>query len=215
MLNSDRGAFFTLLADVYAFYGKEFSEFAGNVWWSAMSAYDLKAVREALGRHCVNPDAGQYLPKPADVVRMLQGGTQDSALQAWAKVDRALRQVGTYQSVAFDDALIHRVLHDMGGWVLLGTKTEDDWPFVAKEFENRYRGYRMRSERPEYPPVLVGHAEAQNARLGFATQPPVLIGNAQQAQATMLGGASQSVVAFTRLTETAPGLRLAHSRGAA
>jgi hypothetical protein len=35
------------------------------------------------------------------------------------------------------------VISDMGGWVLLGSKGDGDWPFIAKEFENRYRGYRM------------------------------------------------------------------------
>lgn len=211
MLDTDRPRFFGLLADVYAFYNREFSEFAGNVWWNAMRPFDASAVQDALGRHCVNPDAGQYLPKPADVVRMLQGSTQDAALVAWAKVDRALRQVGTYQSVAFDDPLIHRVLSDMGGWPPLGTKTEADWPFVAKEFENRYRGYRMRSERPEYPPVLIGHAEAQNARSGFAAPAPVLIGNREQAEAVMLGGTNAPMVEFTRADDAAPRLTLAHS----
>ncbi len=57
---------------------------------------------------------------------MLGGSTQDAALAAWSKVDRAVREVGPYQSVAFDDALIHRVLFEMGGWIPLGSKTEDE-----------------------------------------------------------------------------------------
>jgi len=85
MTEADREPFFTLLGDVYAFYRTDFSTFVGRVWWTAMQPYDLAAVNDAMGRHCANPDTGQYLPKPADVVRMLQGSTQDSALVAWAK----------------------------------------------------------------------------------------------------------------------------------
>jgi hypothetical protein len=131
---------------------------------------------------------------------MLQGSTQDSALVAWAKVDRAVRSCGTYNSVVFDDPVIHRVIVDMGGWVLVGGKDEKEWPFVGKEFENRYRGYRMRSETPEYLPVLIGIAEAQNNRMGQKSQPPVLIGNAEQAKRVMLGGADKPLLAFTRMS---------------
>lgn len=201
MIESDQKPFFALLADVYAFYRANFSDFAGRVWWIAMQPYDLLAVQDALGRHSVNPDTGQYLPKPADVVRMLLGSTQDSALVAWVKVDRAVRQVGTYQSVVFDDPLIHRVLHDMGGWQGLGRKTDDEWPFVAKEFENRYRGYRTRSERPEYPPVLIGIAEAQNSEAGRESQPPVLIGRAERAQRVLAGGTRSPLVEFHRVSQ--------------
>ena len=186
---------------VMAFYGKDVSTFALDVWWNALKGFDLSAIREAFNRHLMNPDSGQFPPKPADIVRMLGGGTQDKALRAWAKVDKAIRQVGTYSSVAFDDKLIHRVLHEMGGWIGLGTKHEDEWPFVAKEFENRYRGYAMRGENPEYPPVLIGLAEANNRKEGFEAPLPVLIGNAERAQLVMLGGSNEQIIGFRQATE--------------
>jgi hypothetical protein len=188
MKPSDAQAFSELVAGVAAFYNQSFSEFANNVWWNAMAPYDFAAVADAFNRHAVNPDAGKFMPKPADIVRMLQGSTQDSALAAWAKVDRAIRTVGTYRSVVFDDALVHRVLADMGGWVLLGTRTEDEWPFQRNEFVNRYRGYRERSATPDYPKHLTGIAEAQNAREGMQVEMPVLIGDAERARDVYLGG---------------------------
>lgn len=199
MKPEDREPFFNLLADVYAFYRRDFSTFAGSVWWTALRPYDLAAVSDAIGRHSVNPDAGHFMPMPADIVKMMQGSTQDSALVAWSKVDKGVRQVGTYASVVFDDALIHRVLHDMGGWVALGAKTDHEWPFIAKEFENRYRGYRIRSETPEYPKVLIGIAQAQNDEKGKESQPPVLIGDSARAKQVMLGGADQVLLGFQRM----------------
>ena len=199
MMPSDRQPFFNLLADVYAFYRRDFSEFAGNVWWTAMRPYDFGAVQDAIGRHSVNPDTGQFMPMPADVVKMLQGSTQDSALVAWAKVDKGLRQVGPYESVVFDDAIIHRVLHDMGGWIAFAMKTDREWPFVAKEFENRYRGYRVRSETPDFPPVLVGITEDQNSQNERPSRPPVMIGDREKAKQVMLGGSDKLLVAFERM----------------
>jgi len=198
MIEADRPSFFAMLADVYAFYCRDFSEFAGGVWWTAMQPYDLVAVADAMGRHCVNPDTGQFLPRPADVVRMLQGGTQDSALVAWAKVDRAVRHVGAWQSVVFDDALIHRVLHDLGGWMHLAMKQDDEWPFIAKEFQNRYRGYKGRNERPPYPPVMIGAVEAHNSRMDASVTAPVLIGEELAARAVWVGGTGTALVAFHR-----------------
>ena len=199
----DKPQFFKLIANVYAFYRQDFSEFAGNVWWQAMQPFDFPAVADALNRHCINPDSGQFMPKPADAVRMLKGSSLDSAMIAWSSVDKGIREVGTYESVVFHDALIHRVIADMGGWIALGTKTEDEWPFVAKEFQNRYKGYSSRNERPEYPKKLLGMAEAQNAQLGFRTMPPRLIGDPEQARLVFQQGAAPDTRPILRLEDVA------------
>lgn len=189
------------------------------IYWQGLKDLDLQAVRHALNTHVQNPDTGQFMPKIADVRRMLGGTTQDSALRAWAKIDKAVRHVGSYASVAFDDPLIHRVLHDMGGWVGLSSKSEDEWPFVAKEFENRYRGYAMRNERPEYPPVLTGIAEAENVRRGLRSDPPRLIGDATKAEAVMQGGTRRPLIGFATASvaaiEASQPLRVIDGRSAA
>lgn len=203
MILDDYERFRTLIADVHGFYQRDVSSFALTVWWEAMKPFDIEAVSQAMNRHVMNPDSGQFMPKPADVVRMLQGSTQDAALRAWAKVDKAVRQVGTWDDVVFDDPLIHRVLHDMGGWIAMGQKTEDEWPFVAKEFENRYRGFKARNERPEYPAVLIGLAGANNRQQGFKVAGPKLIGNAERANSVMLGGTDKPMLEITRAGDAA------------
>ena len=196
MTQDDYEEFSGMVGAITELYGRAASEFAITIWWGALRQYDLPAVRQAFDRHVRNPDTGQFPPKPADLIRMMGGTTQDSALVAWSKVDRALRVVGPYRSVVFDDPLIHRVLVEMGGWVSLGAKTEQEWPFVGKEFENRYRGYRMRNERPDYTPVLVGMSEAQNQRAGFGVEPPMMIGDQALAARVMAGGTAQQIIAM-------------------
>ena len=197
MKSNELEQFNELLAGVHAFYRRDFSEFGGMVYWQALKPYDFAAVKEAFSRHAVNPDTGKFMPMPADIVKMLQGSTQDSALAAWAKVDRAIRTVGTYRSVIFDDALIHRVLTEMGGWIDLGRKTEDEWPFVRNEFVNRYRGYKMRSEVPDYPPHLIGMSEAQNSKAGFRIDPPLLLGNPEMAANVARKGSDAQILQVT------------------
>lgn len=188
---------------VHSFYNKELSGFALDVWWNALKAYDLSAVIDSFNRHLMNPDSGQWLPKPADIVKMFGGRTQDRAMQAWSKVDRSIRCVGTWESVAFDDPLIHRVIHEMGGWIGLGQKSEDEWPFVAKEFETRYRGYAMRSETPDYPPILIGISEAHNSEKGLKTDLPRLIGNPSVAESVISNGSQVNLIGMARASESA------------
>lgn len=204
MQQNDFQQFHDGISGVMGFYGKSVSRFALDVWWTALKGYDLPTVIDAFNRHLVNPDTGQFVPKPADIIRMLEGSTQDSALIAWTKVDQAMRLVGTYPDVVFDDALIHRIIQEMGGWVALGMKKESEWPFVAKEFENRYRGYKARSETPPYPPVLSGIFSSENSMNGYAdkTATPTLIGNEQLAMRVMRGGTDTPAIGFRKLNET-------------
>lgn len=170
------------------------SKWVIGIWWRALAAYDYAAVEDALVRHVQNPDNGQFMPTPADVIKLIQGNSVDAALVAWAKVDRAVRVIGPWGDVAFDDPLIHRVIEDMGGWAALGTKTDKDWPFIAREFETRYRGYRTRADLTVYPKVLTGSFNMHNDSASLSLQPTMLIGNAGKASAVMRGGSDQQLI---------------------
>lgn len=193
--------FCELLGVVSEQYGKPISAGAKMLYWQGLIDYDFEAVKQGLYRHIRNPDNGMFMPKIADIIKMLQGSTQDSALLAWAKVDKAVRQVGTGSSVVFDDPIIHKVISDMGGWCSFGGKNENEWPFVAKEFENRYRGYKGRNEAGEYQKVLIGHYDAFNAPRGFKASEPVLIGNKEQAKQVLLGG-SDNQAGLTQISQS-------------
>lgn len=203
----------TLLA-VADYYGKELSENVVDLYWNGLREYDLASVKRALWAHARNPDSGQFMPKIADVARVMQGRTDDQAAIAWSKVNQAVRRVGTYQCVVFDDPVIHRVIADMGGWVLIGSKDDKEWPFVAREFETRYRGYRMRDETPEYPPVLIGMANAHNGQQGFRLNPPILVGDERKAQLVLQNGTTAPLLSMKSAADIAlpapkPALRVA------
>lgn len=203
MVDSEKIEFAKTLFAVAEYYGKELSTGVVDLYWQGLREYDLAAVQKALWTHARNPDTGQFMPKIADIAKVMQGRTGDQAAIAWSKVNTAVRQVGTYADVVFDDPVIHRVLADMGGWTLLGVKSEDEWPFVARDFENRYRGYRMRDEKPEYNPVLIGIANAHNGQEGMRKQPPVLIGDKAKAQLVMSGGTSAPLLGISRAGDRA------------
>lgn len=197
MTEQDRAEFFMLVGDVYAFWKQDFSAAVGRVWWNAMKHYDLAAIEDGFGRWSVNPDGGAFCPRPSEILKMMNGSTADAAFVAWSLVDKAVRMVGPYQSVVFDDPLTHCVIHEMGGWILLTQKDDEAWPFVRNEFVTRYRGYRARSEVPTYPATLVGLAQAQNSQLGHTAPPPLLLGDPNKAAMVMHCGAEKVLLNVT------------------
>lgn len=202
MQKSDRKRFGNALMACAEMYGKSLSDALVELYWQGLADVDIGAVEQAIARHMSNPDSGQFMPKLADIRRVLSGTTQDAALKAWAKVDNAIRRVGTYQTVVFDDPIIHRVVTDMSGWIKLGEKSEDEWPFVAKEFAHRYRGYCIKP--PEsYPPKLFGIADAHNMTNGYKTADPILIGDAEKAQRVLFGGSDVPQIGFKSLDAVA------------
>ncbi len=194
MTERDFDEFSTMLKTISDYFGKPLTPGVIAVYWQGLRDLEIGELRAALNAHAQNPDSGMFMPKIADIRKMVGGTTQDSALVAWSKVDRAVRVVGTYADVVFDDPIIHRVIRDMGGWIALGGKSEDEWPFVAKEFETRYRGFRMRSEVPPYEPVMIGIAGAQNRRLGMPVQQPRLIGDQSACQRVQIGGTDRPLL---------------------
>lgn len=171
-----------------------------SLWWNALREYELADVLRALSAHVLNPDAGQFPPKPADIVKHLAGTGDARAFSAWAKTLRAVQSVGTYRSVVFDDPIIHAVVSDMGGWVELGKITNDDLPFRAQEFHRRYRAYLL-TPPATYPRMLTGISDAQNALAGHRLAPPTLIGD-PQAAAVVLERGGDHMLQITQAPES-------------
>jgi len=197
----EKRRFASLMVALADYYKQEISKGVMALYWEGLKQCDFAAIEKAAWSHTQSPDeSGRWMPKISDLTKVLQGSTKDQASLAWSKVDRAIRTVGTYTDVAFDDPLIHRVIQDMGGWVHIGSKDDDAWPFVAKEFENRYRGYKMKDEKPDYPRKMVGIASSQNGAQGIQFNAgTVLIGDEQKAIAVIKGGSESAAISFTRM----------------
>ncbi len=170
------------------YYNRELSIGVIEIYWQGLQRFDVDAIEVAMNRHISNPDSGHYMPKVSDLVRMIEGTTKDSSVRAWSLVEQGLQRVGTYSDIVFADPVIHRVIYDMGGWIGFGRKSVDEWPFVAKEFQERYRGYRSRSVQPPYPKVLSGICNGTNRGSGFSMEPPVYFGDKEACRAVEKGG---------------------------
>lgn len=158
-------------------------------WYSALAGYDLSAISQALSDHIRDPDVGRYPVKPADVVRRIDGGGEMRALQAWSLVERAVRLIGPWQTVTFDDPAIHAVIGDLGGWVRLCETRTADLPTVRTEFVRRFVAHLAHPlAARDVPRALPG--------LGSTPISPRLAGDPDRALALWREGAHHAVAAF-------------------
>lgn len=161
---------------------------AAALWFTALSRFDLPDIQRAFGIHLGDPANGMHPPKPADIVRIIDGTLADRANEAWAKVHNAIVRVGQYQALVFDDPLIHAAVEAMGGWVRLAEINSDQVTWVAKEFGSHYERL-IRSPPPAYPAVLNGH---------FDVARPALVGDPNLCQRVRQGGGrGGSAIAIT------------------
>ena len=187
MFEQDLARFAALMVGVGEVYGKPFTSAVIDIYWNVLKVYKFEDVKAAIKCHLENPDVGKYLPKPSDIIMAIDGSPQNQALLAWTKVVSAIRNIGRYSSVAFDDALIHKVIEDMGGWIRFCDVDDKQLPFIAKEFCDRYRGYAIKKPS-SHPKYLIGVIESQNGIYGYIYDPPMLIGNPTKAKQVIAAG---------------------------
>jgi hypothetical protein len=171
--DADFDPFSRLLGEVMAFYRRDATAFAIDVWWEACRRYSLAAVRAALSAHGRDPEKGSFAPYPADVIRHLEGRHDDRALLAWHRVLQAMSSIGHYSSVDFSDAFTHAAIVDLGGWARVCCTGVDELDFTRRRFCESYRAYIAAGAAPaDTPRRLAGEHETVNEALGYTSASP-------------------------------------------
>jgi hypothetical protein len=184
--------FRSLLSDALSFYRQDVTPFMLDVWWQACRSFDIEQVRKAMTAHAMDPDRGQFAPKPADIVRQLGGTATDRAMLAWGKVLEAMQSVGAYADVVFDDPAIHACVEDLGGWPKVCRGEMKDLGYLQHRFCEAHRAYTGRGSF-EYPRSLRGDRSPDEmfARRGLPPPKPAVIGDREMARMVYMNG-SQS-----------------------
>lgn len=144
MTDQDRERFAELMAGLCEYYDRKMSQAIMDLYWSALRSYDADEIQTAAAAHIQDPDRGRFMPKIADFIMAIAGSADEAAAIAW-------------------DAVLHRrdldefataALASMGGWTkAIGHQQEDQLPFIARDFQLRYKAYRRRGP-PDAQPLL-------------------------------------------------------------
>lgn len=189
MKPSDKTRFAQLITDVMAFYKQDVSTFALSVWWQACERYEFEQVSKALTAHAMDADRGQFAPKPADLVRQLEGTATDRAMLAWGKVLDAVQRIGQYTDVVFDDPAIHAVIEDLGGWPKVCRVEMKELSYLQHRFTEAHRAYTNKGTF-DYPRRLAGDRSPDEMyeKRGLPAPKPAVVGDVVKARLVYQGG---------------------------
>ena len=136
------------LLGVGELHGKQITPAMTTIYWQAMKGFTLEQFNEGISKHCLDPDSGQFFPKPADIVKQLQGTSKDNARAvedrakiAWSVLMDRVARIGHHGNLELDDKQAIAVVKAMGGWRKLCMITYNDMPWREKEFISLYDTY--------------------------------------------------------------------------
>jgi len=155
---NDRETFAALIGTAAILYNQQnrANQIVG-VYWELLKRYEIADIRAAFERHFKNPDGGQFFPKPADLIRVIDGAPEDRAINAWSLVMQAIKNHGIYESVDFEDDSAHAAIEKMGGWIELCKMKESDEHFKCARFIKLYKSscFEPTYSRLSYLPGLL------------------------------------------------------------
>jgi hypothetical protein len=200
MEDVDRKRFAELMAGLGQMFATEILTQDFENYWQLLRSYPLSQIELAIIGYCASPEGNKFMPKPGEIIGLLQGKQNEQSLLAWVKVTKGIRQAGASKTVIFDDPLIHAVIADLGGWIRLCHSTERELNFQRREFERLYACYRQRPLR-KYPRQLTGITDTANAAAGYEwPQNPVLLGNPAQAALVYKNGGKDNLLTVHTLS---------------
>ena len=170
MKKEQRSEFVEFLLKQADYYGAKLSTDVVGMWTMDLEPFELEAIKKSFHEH---RRSSKFFPKISEILAILTPEPR-SPLIAWAEVEKAMFEVGSYETVQFTDSVTNAVILDMGGWPWFCIQDLDE-PWTQKEFERRYREYREHGISSNLP--LIGNFSTQNRITGNALPKPILIGD--------------------------------------
>lgn len=178
----DFNDFAGILGETFSYYGAELTDTMANLYFEGLQDYELGVIHQALLHHMKHPEKGDWKPKINNIIAFCEGGSLDNAFIAWQKVEDAMRLVGGYSEVVFDDELIHHIIPKIGGWPKLCDATMTDLKFIKNDFNNLYKSLYKKNEYVDaIVPRLFG-ISATEGHVDPRHQKIALIGDQVEAQ---------------------------------
>jgi hypothetical protein len=139
-------------------YQREITKLLLKSYYMALKGMSDTEFEDAIGK-TLQTRKYNTLPMPAEIREAVTGNIEDLATLAYDAFTQGKSQTGAYDSVCFEDKVIHAVIRAMGGWQEVCMITEDEWKFRRKEFIDLYKAL-SRNPGAELPDKVIGLGEA-------------------------------------------------------
>lgn len=152
MNDNDKKRFGVALAALAQCYEKELSLNLQKIYWlvirDEMSIDQFEAATFAAMRQL------QWFPKPAELIKLVEGNLDDIALEAWATLVKAIDEHGGYKSIKFKDQVLAATIESCGGWqYICGLKIAEFESFFRQRFIDTYKSFNRRGIKSEAPSI--------------------------------------------------------------
>lgn len=155
--------------------GQESSAFKEKVYAEALKDVPIEQIEAAAWEIIRNRTLSTF-PKVGEIREYIHGGkSEDKAVLALNKLERAMSSVGKYRSVSFDDPFIMATVSAMGGWPKICCMEQDEWKWARKDFDKIYRAFSTQAaSNLQIPEHLPGIEERDNSANGYDVQPKIV-----------------------------------------
>lgn len=107
MQPEDRKEFNVMMVTAMAVYERQITGALADLYFAALGPYTLQQVSDGFARHLQDPVDGKFSPKPADIIRQIQGVTHDDRRPgkdiAWSM---AMRSLDDLETVVLTDEIL-------------------------------------------------------------------------------------------------------------
>lgn len=174
MKTTEKPAFVIIITALAEAFNRKATEPLLLGYWMGLGDLEFAAVEHAAARAMVEC---KFMPVPAEL-RQLAGGIlpADRAALAWEAFIKALQLHGCYVSVDFDDKLINATVRNLGGWLQVDERLEQDGDiWVRKDFERVYQAFLRTGVSTSQALALGGIHESNNLLNGYEVKSPCLV----------------------------------------
>lgn len=146
---------------------KEPSEIIIETYYQALEFATIEEIEKAFGSALIG---SPYFPKPVELIEFIRGPEikiEDEAVKEALKVVSAIKVLGHYETVQFDNPYTTAVIQrGFGGWQqLCGDSKAADTKWFIIDFSKIYKSFKMLDIKNHEP--LIGYYESQNKRPGI------------------------------------------------
>ncbi|MCP4763806.1 MAG: hypothetical protein GY870_18690 [archaeon] len=153
-----------------------------KVYFDALKEFDIKDVLAAISQSILK---SSWFPKPVELRSLIGGSNTDNSEIQCAQAFEAVRRVGPYESVVFDDPVTQEVIKQYyGGWPKFCEGDEGEEVFKKNDFKKAYKSFSNQN-RKHYGP-LYGISAIGNDSNGIKQKPKIkMIGNPERCKQIM------------------------------
>lgn len=165
MNSNDEIKFKELLTVIPETYGEVFTQAKTLLWWKIFKPYSIEQFENALYLHISCTESGMFSPKPANLMKFINGTEknnqqliEDRAEIAWSCVVGEISRIGSYGTLNIDDKQAIAAVKSIGGWYNLCMCTANQLDWKKKEFIRAYECFE-RTDLDALPSKLPGLIE--------------------------------------------------------